>query len=128
MSHNLRDMVTMLICEDVQESIEFYETILGFSVIDRMDTVGQSGWASLSHGSIQLMLASPDYIPEPRKSEGRYSQAMYYFYPEDIEALQEKIRRHGQTTSDIETRFYGMKEFEMLDPSGHVLVFGQEAN
>lgn len=126
MSGDLKDMVTMLICDDVQQSIDFYTTVLGFSIIDRMDTVGRSGWASLSHGRIQLMLASPDYIPEPKKSEGRYSQAMYYFYPENVETLQAEIRRHGIETSEIEPRFYGMREFEVLDPSGHVLVFGQE--
>lgn len=128
MTKKLKDMVAMLICDDVQESIKFYSNVLGFSVIDRMDTVGTSGWASLNCGTIQLMLASPDYIPEPKKSEGRYSQAMYYFYPEDVEALHSQIRQHGYEVSELQARFYGMKEFEMLDPSGHVLVFGQESN
>ena len=122
----MKDMVAMLICDDVQESIEFYTSALGFSVVDRMDTVGKTGWASLNNGAVQLMLASPDYIPEPKKSEGRYSQAMYYFYPEDLDSLYSEIRQRGFEVTDITARFYGMKEFEMLDPSGHVLVFGQE--
>jgi uncharacterized glyoxalase superfamily protein PhnB len=122
----MKDMVAMLICDNVQDSIEFYTNVLGFSVVNRMDTVGKTGWASLNNGSVQLMLASPDYIPEPRKSEGRYSQAMYYFYPEDVESLHAEIRQSGLAVTDLTTRFYGMREFEMLDPSGHVLVFGQE--
>ncbi|APZ96610.1 VOC family protein [Fuerstiella marisgermanici] len=122
----MKDMVAMLICDDVQESIEFYKSVLGFSVVNRMDTVGKTGWASLNNGSVQLMLASPGYISEPLKSNGRYSQAMYYFYPEDVESLHAQIRRSGLTASDLTARFYGMTEFEMLDPSGHVLVFGQE--
>lgn len=124
----MKDMVVMLICDDVQESIEFYTNVLGFSVVNRMDTVGRTGWASLSNGGVQLMLASPDYIPEPQKSEGRYSQAMYYFYPEDVESLRAEIHRRGVAATDLTTRFYGMTEFEMLDPSGHVLVFGQETS
>ena len=120
------DMVPILICDDVQESIHFYTNILGFVVVDRMDTVGKTGWASLNHGKVQLMLASPDYIPTPKKSDGRYSQAMYYFYPADVERLHTEIRQHGFETTDLVARFYGMREFEMLDPSGHVLVFGQE--
>ena len=73
----MKDMVAVLICEDVQDSIEFYTNVLGFTVVDRMDTVGKTGWASLNNGGVQLMLASPDYIPEPQKSEGRYSQASF---------------------------------------------------
>lgn len=124
----MKDMVAILICDDVQESIEFYTSVLGFSVVNRMDTVGKTGWASLSNGGAQLMLASPDYIPEPKKSEGRYSQAMYYFYPADVESLHAEIRQSGLAATDLTTRFYGMREFEMLDPSGHVLVFGQETS
>lgn len=126
MPNKLKEMVAMLMCDDVQESIRFYTDVLGFSVIDRMDTVGKSGWASLEHGTVRIMLASPGYIPEPQKSEGRYSQAMYYFYPEDVESLHDEVTQHGLQATELTTRFYGMKEFEMLDPSGHVLVFGQE--
>ncbi len=122
----LNDMVAMLMCDDVQESIRFYTEVLGFAVADRMDDVGKSGWASLSHGRIQLMLASPDYIVPPLKNQGRYSQTMYYFYPEDIQQLYDAVRNAGIETTELTDRFYGMREFEMLDPSGHVLVFGQE--
>ena len=97
----MKDMVAMLICDNVQDSIEFYTNVMGFSVVNRMDTVGKTGWASLNNGSVQLMLASPDYIPEPRKSEGRYSQAMYYFYPEDVESLHAEIRQSGLAVTGI---------------------------
>ena len=126
MPTSLKDMITMLICDDVQDSIAFYTQLLGFTVVNRMDTVGRTGWASIQQGPVRLMLASPDYIPEPRKSGGRYSQAMYYFYPEDVEQLHATLKRRGAKVTELTARFYAMKEFEMLDPSGHVLVFGQE--
>ena len=124
----LKDLIPMLMCEDTQESIRFYTEVLGFKVTDRMDDVGKSGWASLNHGPIQLMLASPNYIPKPQKVDGRYSQAMFYFYPENVEQLHADVRAKGYETTDLVVRFYGMKEFEMLDPSGHVVVFGQETD
>ena len=62
------------------------------------------------------------------KSEGRFSQAIYYFYPDDVETLHTKMHQSGLAVTDLTTRFYGMREFEMLDPSGHVLVFGQETS
>ena len=128
MATKFNDMIAMLICDDVQDSIAFYTENLGFSVIDRMDTVGKSGWASIRYGSVQLMLASHDYIPQQQKSEGRYSQAMYYFFPEDVQSLHADLQQRGLSVSELTARFYGMTEFEMLDPSGHVLVFGQDTN
>ena len=128
MATKFNDMFAMVSCDDVQDSIAFYTENLGFSVSDRMDTVGKSGWASIRNGSVQLMLASPDYIPQPQKSEGRYSQAMYYFYPEDVQSLHADLQQRGLSVSELTARFYGMTEFEMLDPSGHVLVFGQDTN
>lgn len=122
----LTEMVPILICDDVQESIRFYVEVLRFKVVDRMDTVGKTGWASLSHGRVKLMLGSPDYIPEPAKSDGRYSQSMYYFYPEDVAQLHDELQQLGYKVTQLTDRFYGMREFELVDPSGHVLVFGQE--
>ena len=128
MSQKLKDLVTMLICDDVQKSIRFYSDVLGFRLTNRMDDVGPSGWASLNHGTIQLMLASPHQAPAPVKVDGRYPQVCFYFYPEDVEALRASILNQGHAASELVVRFYGMKEFEMLDPSGHVLVFGQETD
>ena len=43
-------------------------------------------------------------------------------------ALWKSGRAKGHEVSDLAVRFYGMKEFELLDPDGHVLVFGQETD
>lgn len=74
------------------------------------------------------MLASPHHVPEPRKVDGTYPQAVYYFYPEDVVKLRDSIVEKGYTVSELSVRFYGMKEFEMTDPSGHILVFGQDTD
>lgn len=125
MSLRLLDRIPILICDETSESIRFYCEQLGFSVVDRMDEIGRSGWAMLQHGSIRLMLASPDYIPTSPKIDGQHQQALHYFYPEDLSALREKLIADGWPVSDFKDRFYGMREFETTDPSGHRLVFGQ---
>lgn len=122
----LKSMIPMLVCSDVQKSIEFYSDLLGLEVANRMDEVGKSGWASLQKGDIKLMLASPTYLPDMPKVEGRYFQAMYYFYTDELARLREQITAKGHECTEIVERFYNMKEFEMADPDGHLLVFGQE--
>lgn len=74
MSTKFNDLIPILICEDVQKSIDFYCRVLGFEVTDRMDDVGKTGWASLQNRRVQLMLGSPAYLPEPKKTDGKYPQ------------------------------------------------------
>jgi uncharacterized glyoxalase superfamily protein PhnB len=121
-------LVPMVLCDDVQDSIEFYTGVLGFTVKSRLDDVGKTGWAFLEHGRVQLMLASPSGIDDPVKVDGKYPQAIYYFYPEDVVALRDSIIAGGHAVSDLRVTFYEMKEFDMVDPSGHVLWFGQETD
>ena len=120
------DLIPMLICRDVQESLRFYRDVLGFRVRGRMDDVGRNGWASIECGKAALMLASPTYIPVPPLIEGRNPQAIHYFYPRDLDAVRRRVIDAGWPAGEIEERFYGMREFEVVDPSGHVLCFGQD--
>ena len=121
-----KDLIPILICEDVQASIEFYINVLGFTVTGREDDLGKTGWASLNQGAVQIMLASPTYLPDPIKVEGYYPQALFYFYPENVEALHAALLEQGHEVGELTVRGYGMKEFQMIDPSGHVLVFGED--
>ena len=113
---------------DLETSIKFYTEVLGFTVVDRMDNVGRSGWASLNHGPVQIMLASPNHGPEPVKVDGKYPQVVFYFYPEDVVSLRDSILAKGHRVGDLRVTFYGMKEFDMVDPSGHYLWFGQDTD
>ena len=120
------DLVPMLMCKDVQASIRFYTDVLGFEVTGRMDDVGATGFASLRNGRTAVMLASPSYIPEGTKVDGRFPQSHYYFYVADAEGLRQSIVDKGWEATECVDRFYDIKEFELVDPDGHVLVFGQD--
>ncbi len=118
----------MMICRDVPASIRFYTEQLGFEVANRDDSVGRSGFASLRNGPVQIMLASPTYLPEAPRVEGRYPQAIYYFYVPAVSELHQKLKDNGVAVSDLRVTFYGLKEFELVDPNGHVLYFGQDTD
>lgn len=121
----LTGMTPMLICADVQRSIAFYTDVIGLTCNERMDDVGKSGWASLVKGPISLMLASPQYFPEAPKVHDRYFSAQYYFYCDNLDELREHIIAKGFEPTGFVEQPYGMREFEMPDLDGHLLVFGQ---
>ena len=120
------DLVPMLMCADVQASIRFYTDVLGFAVTGRGDDVGASGFASLANGRARLMLASGTYVPKAAKVDGRYPQSNYYFYIDDAEGLRQAVLDRGWQATACVKRFYGLLEFEVVDPEGHVLLFGQD--
>ena len=122
-----KDLIPILICDDVQASIAFYTEVLGFTVTGREDDLGKTGFASLNQGNVQIMLASPTYLPDAVKVDGYYPQALFYLYPESVDALYAALQEQGHDVGELTVRGYGMKEFQMVDPSGHVLVFGEDA-
>lgn len=125
---SITELVPMMMCNDVQATIDFYCDVLGFEVSDRMDNVGASGWASLERGPVRIMLASPTYIPSPQPTNGKLEEVLFYFYTEDVVQLRNHIDEKGYPVSDFAVRFYQMKEIELIDPEGHVLIFGQDTN
>jgi len=128
MSTKLNDLIPILICEDVQKSIDFYCRVRDFEVADRMDDVGKTSWASLRNGHVQIMLGSPTYLPKPKKTtentRSRFTISTRKMWP----ALRDSIIAKNEEVSELRVRFYGMKEFEMPNPDGHMLLFGQDTD
>lgn len=116
----------ILICRDVQAMIRFYVKTLGFRIVDRMDDVGLSGWAALARDNIELMLASPSYIPAPTEDESPLNQVILYVEVNALFKLREEILKKQYSIGAIETRFYGYREFELVDPEGHRIIFAEE--
>jgi len=54
--------------------------------------------------------------------------AIFYFYPDDVLALHEHVTQEGYKPTPLQVTFYGMKEFSLQDPDGHVLSFGQDSD
>lgn len=127
-SVSITELAPILICRDVQKAIRFYTEVLDFEVRDRMDDIGRTGWASLERNGIRLMLASPSYIREPNPIEGELHEALYYFYTDDVESIRARLVNAGLSPSKFAVRFYQMKEVEVTDPEGHVLIFGQDTD
>lgn len=120
------DLVPLLVCRDVQASVRFYARVLGFEVLSRDDDVGGSGFATVGRGPARVMLASPTYLPRARRVEGKFPQSAYYFYVDDADALREAVAAAGWPATECVDRFYGLREFEVVDPDGHVLLFGHD--
>lgn len=126
----LKHLVPMLNISNIEESLKFYEAALGFKVVSDADKVKEWRWATIQSGDTQLMLSESEGNPNLEKGIDSHNSSnwpcVYYFYPDDVVALHDHILKCGLKPTDLEVTFYGMKEFSLQDPDGHLLCFGQD--
>ena len=104
--------VTRLIgVADDARSILFYRDVLGFEIRD------EAGAVEAVSGPARIQFARHG---EPPKS------AIVFFQTDDVEAMHAAIRARGGLPSELEkVNWIKMRMFEIRDPDGHTLWFGQ---
>lgn len=120
----LKRLTPMLAVTDVKRTIAFYRDALGFTCkasLGDPDPV----WCHLVRDDVDLMFNRPgDGEVEALPARARDFQ-IFYFYPEDVVALHAQLRLKGMAVTDLRVTDYGMKEFELRDPDGIWLWFGE---
>jgi catechol 2,3-dioxygenase-like lactoylglutathione lyase family enzyme len=117
-------LIPMLSVADLERTMAFYCGKLGFRVIN---TFGgpKPVWCMLEREKVRLMFNQPPGIvifPEPKDRQ------IFYFYPDDIVSLHSAWMGAELAVTDLRVTAYGMKEFELRDPDGYWLWFGESTN
>ena len=123
MSAFSRPIVPMLRVEEADGSVGFYTEILGFEIAERHEEDGRLVWARLVSGPAELMLSERPGEVQTSPGEG----AVLYLYPSDIAALHASLLELEVTVGPLRKTEYGLTEFELIDPDGYELWFGQPA-
>lgn len=127
----LTNLIPMLNVSNINHSLTFYDKALGFEVVSDPAAVDEWKWATIRSGDTELMLSESEGCPTMPQNLNPHERvdwpAIYYFYPDDVEQLHRHVLDAGYSPTPLETTFYGMKEFSLQDPDGHVLSFGQDA-
>jgi len=126
----LNCIAPFFVVDDLQKSLDFYCSKLGFEI---MYTGGGNGqgkdfFAGVRRDGVMIMLKSitPEIHPQPNHSRHAWARWDAYINASDLDALYEEylgravpIHRELGDTSD------GLRAFEILDNSGYVLCFGR---
>jgi predicted enzyme related to lactoylglutathione lyase len=110
----------VLSVNDLETSKKFYMEKLGFAEDFSVD-----GWAFLSRGACRLRLGHcPDAVPMSKAQDHSW---FAYLHVQDAAALYEEIVRNGvEIWHKIEDKSWGMREFSVVTPDGHRIVFGED--
>jgi catechol 2,3-dioxygenase-like lactoylglutathione lyase family enzyme len=119
MAPEFTDLRPMLYTADLDATIAFYVSQLGFTLDERND---EWGWASLSRDQVALMIAKPNAHTPFDKSTFTGS---FYFNTTDVDALWAAWKDKANVCYGLDTFAYGMREFAIYDNNGYLLQFGQ---
>lgn len=119
----LTKAIPLLRITDVARSIEWYRGTLGF-VGDPFPATPPHEFAILRHGQVELMLrrGSPPAPSQPRQYDWDvYLRRKGVRFREVFAAFSAR----GIVTRRLERMPYGLAEFEITDPDGHVVCLSQ---
>jgi uncharacterized glyoxalase superfamily protein PhnB len=108
-------------------SASFYRDALGFSTEELYHDDGHLRVAELRLGQARLQVAEHDGVRDtPEQRSARHS-IILFFECDDVKALHEAVTARGANASalSIEELWIRMQMFEIEDPDGHTLWFGQ---
>lgn len=107
-------LVPMLQTLDMERTVAWYETVLGF----RRDGSDVEGWCSLRRDAVSIMFMTNAHLGQPQAT------ATQYFTVDDVDALWESIRAHCKAEWGPQDMSYRLREFAIRDPNGYLLSFG----
>lgn len=123
--------------ENVEKSVKFYTEILGFKVVlavsedksyigDEIKDGISCVWANVMFGEVGFMFQREDSFEAdiaPVRDIG--ASASFYIEVENIEALYSSIKGKVEIIKELNTVWYGAKEFYIKDINGYILGFSQ---
>jgi len=121
---NLRPMIAV---QDLPAVIRFYVEKLGFNCSGLFGN--PPVWGEVERDGTAVMLNAPP-AADVRRDVPRRSKdyLIHYFNSDDLAALHAEFAGRGVDVSPVRVTVYGMKEFEVRDPEGNWLWFGQETD
>ena len=110
----------VLAVRDLEVSKTFYREKLGFD-----EDFSVEGWSFLSRDQCQLRIGHcPDTPPASQCGDHAW---FGYLHVSDAQTLHAELKSRGAPIlHEIEDKAWGFREFAVITPDGHRIVFGQD--
>ncbi len=116
---SLSHHATILPVNDMEGTLDFYTTQLGFECTFRWET--PTTYAVLKRDGVSIHISLQDYPVEAPKNV-----SLYIFCHDVAQTYREFSDKKVNFYEPLNTTDYQMKEFIILDPNGFKIGFGQE--
>ena len=114
----------VLNCQSIESTLDFYQQLFQFVVINKRKTDNCLQWVHLMHSNTSLMLKKIE-VPSAEKKHIRLAGISLYLYVDNINQLHHFIKAKNINITDVVLMNYQMYEFKIQDPEGNLVTVGQ---
>ena len=128
--------------KDVKETVKYYQDILGFNlemsvpdgtnvIENEITDIGQYAYAMMSKDEVYVMFLKESNFEEDMpflQGFPRGASVSFYIDVEGIEDVYKKLSGRVEMAKELETTWYGMREFYIKDCNGYILDFAEQEN
>ncbi|MCE5286812.1 MAG: VOC family protein [Pelosinus sp.] len=126
----LQQLTPNLMVDNVNETVKFYQEVLGFSLVMSVPETGTFLWAMMSSEKVSLMFQERKSMLEeyPMLKDTSVGGGLtFYIKIKNVRSLYNKVQGRARIVLDLHKTFYGAEEFALQDPNGFVLTFAGDA-
>ncbi len=117
----------VLFAANIEPCVKFWTERLGFQKVAEVPEGNTIGFAMLEKDGIEVMYQSYASADKDNASTGplvRKGPSFLYVEVSDLDSIA-RAMNGAEIAIPMRTTFYGMKEFGVKDPAGHVIMFAQ---
>ena len=117
-----------LIVKDVAVSTAFYRDLLGFAVKDTVPPEPPFVFVWLERGGVTVFLNDAAAVAKDLPSFAAPSfggTGTLFVIVEGVDALHDALSPQTSVVLSLRTQPYGMREFAVMDPDGHLITFAE---
>jgi catechol 2,3-dioxygenase-like lactoylglutathione lyase family enzyme len=120
-----------LLVRDIAKSTAFYRDLLGFVIKQTVPESGPFVFVWLERDGVPVFLndlqaAAHDYPDAARLPQG--GSATMFFVIIGVDAYHAAVAPKANVVMPLKTQFYGMREFAVTDPDGHIITFAERVS
>jgi predicted enzyme related to lactoylglutathione lyase len=116
----------LLAAEDVARSLAFYRDVVGFEARSVREEDGIPVYADLVYGPARIEIGVGDGAIDTTFDRRPRGAAILFFQSADVDAMHAAVRARGGRPTDPErVNWIKMRMFQLRDPDGHTLWFGE---
>jgi len=126
----LNSLTPNLMVNDVEETIEYYTDVLGFTLLMTVPETGKLDWAMVKRNDVVMMFQSSKSLKEgvPRLAGEKPGGGLTFYIKVDriTEIHEELFNNEAEIISDLDSTFYDTIEFSVADLNGYILTFSED--
>lgn len=120
-----------LIVRDIARSTAFYRDVLGFSIKQTVPDAEPFVFVWLERDGVPVFLndVKATAAEHPHLADGPFGGTSTLFIVlTQVDRFHDAIASKATVTMPLKTQFYGMREFAITDPDGHLITFAERVD